>query len=285
MPFTISHAAAVLPVLRRNGTARGPLYASALVLGSFAPDTTYFAASVLPDAMGFGAVTHGVLGVLTVDVAITAVLVCLWLLMRDPLVALLPAARQGRVYTLLRGRPRVRPPVSAALWFYVSAVIGASTHVVWDAFTHFDRWGVRMMPVLGEAVAGFPLYTYTQYGSSAVALVALVWFTATALRRAPASPQAPVMLLGRRARLLAAGPIAVCVLAGVAHRCVRWYQYWGRIETPLDIIPTACFGAGAGLAVGLVLYATAVRVRGRGRGPVPEASEAPPLPERSVRQG
>lgn len=285
MPFTISHAAAVLPVLRRNGSARGPLYASALVLGSFAPDTTYFAASVLPDAMGYGAVTHGVLGVLTVDVAITAVLVCLWLLMRDPLVALLPAAQQGRVYTLLRGRPRARPPVGAVLWFYVSAVIGAGTHVVWDAFTHFDRWGVRMVPVLGEAVAGFPLYTYTQYGSSAAALVALVWFTASALRRAPASPEAPVTLLGRRTRLLAAGLVAVCVLAGVVHRCVRWYRYWGGIGTPLDIIPTACFGAGAGLAVGLVLYATAVRVRGPGRGPASDAFESPPLPERGVRQG
>lgn len=268
MPFTLSHAAAVLPGIRRDGTARGPLFASALVLGSFAPDMTYFAASVLPGAMEFGSVTHGLHGVLTVDVAITTVLVTLWLLMRDPLVALLPAAWQGRVYALLRGRPSAaRPPLVTALWFYVSAVIGAGTHVVWDAFTHFDRWGVRIVPVLAEPVAGFPLYTYTQYGSSAVALVALVWFMATALRRAPASPAPPVPPLGRRARLLAAWLLAACVAAGIVHRCVRWYQYWGRIETPLDIIPTACFGAGAGLAVGLVLYATAVRLRGRSRPP------------------
>lgn len=40
LPFTLSHAAAVLPGLRRNGTARGPLVASALVAGSFAPDMT-----------------------------------------------------------------------------------------------------------------------------------------------------------------------------------------------------------------------------------------------------
>ncbi|MFJ8076013.1 DUF4184 family protein [Streptomyces sp. NPDC096176] len=268
MPFTLSHAAAVLPGIRRNGSARGPLCASALVLGSFAPDTTYFAASVLPAAMRFGSVTHGPLGVLTVDVAITAALVVLWLMMRDPLVALLPTAWQGRVHALLRGRPlRGRPPLATALWFYVSAVIGASTHVVWDAFTHFDRWGVRMVPVLGEVVAGFPLYTYTQYGSSAVALVALVWFVSSALRRMPASHLPPVPQLGRAARLSAAGLLALCVLAGVVHRCVRWYQYWGRIETPLDIVPTACFGAGAGLAAGLVLYSAAVQLRWRDRRP------------------
>ncbi|WP_268838239.1 DUF4184 family protein [Streptomyces sioyaensis] len=31
MPFTLSHAAAVLPAVRRTGAARGPLVASALV--------------------------------------------------------------------------------------------------------------------------------------------------------------------------------------------------------------------------------------------------------------
>ncbi|MFF3287610.1 DUF4184 family protein [Streptomyces sp. NPDC003023] len=275
MPFTLSHAAAVLPGIRRTGTARGPLYASALVLGSFAPDTTYFAASVLPDAMRYGTVTHGLVGVLTVDVAITAALVALWLLVRDPLVALLPAAWQGRVHTLLRGRPAPdRAAPARALWFYVSAATGAATHVVWDAFTHFDRWGVRMFPVLDDVVAGFPLYTYTQYGSSAVALVALTWFAVTALRRVPMPAAAPPFPpLTRRARMSAAGLLAGCVLAGVAHRCVRWYQYWGGIETPLDIIPTACFGAGAGLAAGLVLYATAVRLRERGRPAAPATTD------------
>ncbi|WP_351225444.1 DUF4184 family protein [Streptomyces sp. NPDC002133] len=279
MPFTLSHAAAVLPGIRRDGTARGPLLASALVAGSFSPDMTYFAASVVPGAMEFGSVTHGPVGVLTADVAITAALVGLWLTIRDPLVALLPRGWQGRVHTLLRGRAwRGRPWTSAALWFYVSAVLGATTHVVWDAFTHFDRWGVRMLPVLGEVVAGFPLYTYTQYGSSALGLLGMVWFTVSALRRLPVTtpePPASVPVLGRGERRAAMAVLAVCMLAGITHRCVRWYQYWGRIETPLDIIPTACFGAGAGLAVGLVLYGTTTRVRTRRRTtPTPDADRA-----------
>ena len=71
MPFTLSHAAAVLPGIRRSGTGRGPLVASALVAGSFAPDMTYYADTVVPGAMEFGEVTHAAWGVFTVDVLIT----------------------------------------------------------------------------------------------------------------------------------------------------------------------------------------------------------------------
>lgn len=271
MPFTLSHAAAVLPGIRRNGTARGPLVASALVAGSFAPDMTYFAASVLPDAMWFGEVTHGPLGVLTVDVVIAAGLVGLWLMVREPLLALLPRHLQARAHAVVRGAaPQDRTRASLALWFWVSAVIGAATHVVWDAFTHFDRWGTRALPVLAESLAGFPLYTYTQYGSSIVALVALGWFAGSAWKRTPGrTGPVPVPSLGRRARWAAVALLTLCVLAGTVHRCVRWYEYWGRIDTPLDIIPTACFGAGAGLALGVVLYGAAVRLWSR-RGASPD---------------
>ncbi|KUH35986.1 MULTISPECIES: DUF4184 family protein [Streptomyces] len=265
MPFTLSHAAAVLPGMRRSGTARGPLVASALVTGSFAPDMTYFADSVLPGAMAFGAVTHGVLGVLTVDAVTAALLTALWLMAREPLVALLPVRWRGRVYAVLRGRPwRGRHPAALAVWFYVSAVLGAATHVVWDLFTHPGRWGTRVLPVLGEVVAGFPLYLYAQYGGSALALVVLVWFCRGALRRAPV-PEAgagmPWPAPTRRGRWLAVGVLAGCAAVGLLHRCLRWYAYWGRIETPLDIVPTACFGAGAGLAAGLVLYGAGARLR------------------------
>lgn len=278
MPFTLSHAAAVLPGLRRDGTARGPLVASALVAGSFSPDMTYFAATAVPDAMFFGDVTHAPLGVVTVDVLITAALVAAWLMVREPLVALLPARWRGRVYGFVRGRPwRGRPMVPLAGWFALSAVLGATTHVVWDAFTHLDRWGTRAIPFLAEVVAGFPVYLYLQYGGSALALVLLGWFTVRALRATAGDIAAPpaVPVLGRRERLLAGGLIGLCVLAGVVHRCLRWYAYWGRIDTPLDIVPTACFGAGAGLAVGLVPYGAVMRLRRTAPSPTAARTEDP----------
>ncbi|MEU6983549.1 DUF4184 family protein [Streptomyces sp. NPDC046324] len=265
MPFTLSHAAAVLPGIRRDGTGRGPLIASALVAGSFAPDMTYFAATAIPGAMLFGNVTHSGLGVVTVDLLIAGALVAVWLMVREPLVALLPGRWQGRVYGFMRGGSwRGRPAAPLAGWFCVSAALGAATHVVWDSFTHLDRWGTRAIPFLDAVVAGFPVYLYLQYGGSALALALLVWFTVRALRGAAGGAARPdgVPLLSRRGRWLAGGLIGACVLAGIVHRCLRWYAYWGRIETPLDIIPTACFGGGAGLAIGLVLYGAGMRLRG-----------------------
>lgn len=277
MPFTLSHAAAVLPGIRRDGTARGPLVASALVAGSFAPDMTYFADTAIPGAMEFGDVTHSVVGIFTVDVLIAAALTGVWLLLREPLLALVPHAWRGRAYAFVRGQDwhgRGLPALAAL--FYVSAVLGSTTHVVWDSFTHLDRWGMKVFPLLGEVVAGFPMYLYFQYGGSALALLVLGWFTGSALWRQPRS-QAPDSLpvLHGRERWWAWALLAGCVAAGGVHRCLRWYAYWGEIHTPLDIIPTACFGAGAGLALGLVLYAVGVRLRHRSRADAPGSSLPP----------
>ncbi|MET7861287.1 DUF4184 family protein [Streptomyces sp. NPDC005318] len=277
MPFTLSHAAAVLPAVRRSGTARGPLFASALVAGSFAPDMTYYADTAIPGAMEFGTVTHAVWGVFTVDVLITAAVVALWLLLREPLVALLPQPWQGRVHTFVRGERRGPWGVRDGAWFVLSAVVGAGTHVVWDAFTHHDRWGTRLVPVLGESAGGFPVFQWVQYGSSTVALTVLAWFTVSGLRRTGARPaQVSVPVLDRRARWCAGALLGACVLLGTVHRCARWYAYFGHIDTPLDIIPTACFGAGAGLAAGLVLYGTWIRLRVRKQNRPPAAGTGEP---------
>lgn len=293
MPFTLSHAAAVLPALRRTGAARGPLVASALVAGSFAPDMTYYADTVIPGAMEFGDVTHGLPGVLTVDVLITAALVGGWLLVREPLLALLPRARRGRVQAFVRGRPwrprGARELAALVGWFMLSAVLGSATHVVWDAFTHPGRWGTRLIPGLNDVVGGLAVSTYLQYGTSAVAMVALGWFGWAALRarsgadggewaasgpgaegatsgpdgEGAASGPGAVPSLTVRARLLLTAPLALCVLLGAVHRTLRAYAVHGGAASWLNYIPTVLFGAGAGLTLGLLPYAAAVRLVAR----------------------
>ncbi|MEU5277505.1 DUF4184 family protein [Streptomyces asoensis] len=261
MPFTLSHAAAVLPVVRADGTGRGRLVPAVLVAGSFAPDLTYYAASVRSGAMEFGDVTHSFPGVFTVDVLVAWALVGFWLLVREPLVALLPRTRQGRTAALTRcGAPRARARPATVLWWYLSAALGALTHVVWDAFTHLDRWGMRLFPVLGENVAGSPLYWYLQYGGSAVAAVALVVFVTYALRRIPAGEPAGVPALSVRDRLRAGAVIGGCALVAAVLRATRWWEYRGRAAKPWELIPTLCFGAGAGLVLGVLLHAVAVRL-------------------------
>ncbi|MFM9611391.1 DUF4184 family protein [Streptomyces niveiscabiei] len=262
MPFTLSHAAAVLPAVRGDGSGRGRLVPAVLVAGSFAPDLTYYAASAVPDAMRFGDVTHSFAGVFTVDVLLTWALVGLWLVVREPLVALLPAAGRGRVAALTRcGVPRARVSGGLVARWYVSAVAGALTHVVWDAFTHLDRWGMRLFPVLGEEIAGSPLYWYLQYGGSLLAAVVIAVFLAYALRRAPAGAVSGLPVLSARDRWLAGALLGGCAVVGAGARVARWWAYWGeRGAKPWEIIPTLCFGAGAGLVVGVVVYAVAVRL-------------------------
>ncbi|WP_155055336.1 DUF4184 family protein [Streptomyces blattellae] len=276
MPFTLSHAAAVLPAVRTDGTGRGPLVPAVLVTGSFAPDLTYYAASVLSGAMEFGDVTHSFGGVFTVDVVLAWALVGLWLLAREPLVALLPRERQGRVATLVRcGAPRARVRPSLVARWYVSAALGALTHVVWDAFTHHDRWGTRLFPVLGEEVAGSPLYWYLQYGGSAVAALVIAVFVACALRRTPSAEPVGVPALSMRDRWAAGAVIGGCAAVAAVERAVRWWGDWGSVAKPWELIPTLCFGAGAGLVLGLLLYAVGVRVW-RGSPAVVERSRSRP---------
>ncbi|MFB7737599.1 DUF4184 family protein [Streptomyces sp. NPDC056112] len=266
MPFTLSHAAAVLPAVRGDGTGRGRLVPSVLVAGSFAPDLTYYTAGVVPGAMEFGTVTHSFAGVFTLDVLVAWLLVMVWLLLREPLVALLPRARQGRAAALTRcGTPWTRPRPASVPWWYASAALGALTHVVWDAFTHHDRWGMRLFPVLGRQLAGAPVHWYLQYGSSAVAAVVIAGFLVHALRRTPAGEPVGVPELSVRDRRRALAVIAVCAVAGAVQRTWHWWTGRGSTAALWELIPTLCFGAGAGLAVGLPLYALDVRLR-RGAG-------------------
>ncbi|MEE1942557.1 DUF4184 family protein [Streptomyces sp. TRM 70361] len=263
MPFTLSHAAAALPGIRPDGTGRGPLLPSALVAGTLAPDLTYYAASAAPAAMELGVYTHSPAGVLTVDVLLAAALVGMWLLLRAPLSALLPRRRQGSAYALLRGGTwRGRPPAALAARFWLSAALGAATHAVWDSFTHLDRWGVRRVPFLAEEVLGVPLYHQLQYGSSAVALVALAVFlrrawrlTARHLPDAPAPAGLPV--LAAPVRRWAVTLLAGAAVAGAAHRCARRAAAEPGIAWD-GYLPTALFGAGAGLVPALVAFAVAV---------------------------
>jgi membrane-bound metal-dependent hydrolase YbcI (DUF457 family) len=143
MPFTVSHAAAVIPLFRPHGRLFGRFSAlSALVIGSLTPDLPYF----IPVPIHRGA-THSLSGLLTFCVPAGLVLYVVYhLFLKHPLVALLPdevGLRLSRITGPIGCLPR------HSLGKVVGAILlGALTHIFWDAFTHRGGFGVALMPWL-----------------------------------------------------------------------------------------------------------------------------------------
>ena len=265
MPFTLSHAAAVLPFLH-EGRGRGPLIASALVAGSLAPDVPFFVESLLPGAFGFGRAAHRPWALPTVDVAIAAGLVASWHgLLREPLVALLPDpwADRAEALTAPLRKPDQRDAYDAA-WFTASATLGALTHVGWDSFTHHGRAGVRAFPALRREVAGMPVHQALQWGTSAAGLGVLAVAGHRALGRQALGRQPTTeprrIALRPAVRRRATAFLAASAVLGAAHRAAREVPRLNGRPTLADLVAIASFGAGTGAAVGATAYALAMRV-------------------------
>ncbi|QKW18874.1 DUF4184 family protein [Kitasatospora sp. NA04385] len=232
MPFTLSHAAAVLPGLRA-AKRRGALVAAGLVAGSMAPDVPFFAESLVRGVYRHGGLTHRWWAAPTVDAAIGAGLVAGWYgLWREPLRAAVP----GRWNAVV---PAGRPTAGELPWIAGASAVGAATHLVWDSFTHHGRAGVRALPVLERRVGGVPLHGALQYGTSLAGLAVLARY---------AGPW-------RESRRGTAALLAATALAGAAERVRRRER---------GFVDEACFGAGAGLAVGAALLGLGEHRRGLG---------------------
>jgi hypothetical protein len=174
VPFTPCHAAAALPFVRT------PLVPSAVVVGSMAPDAFYYVLVRVPVQ------THALWSAVTVDVVIGAVLLAFWhLVLRRPVVAATPASLRERLPV-----PAAVPATAGARarrggLVLLSLAVGSLTHVLWDAFTHRGRWGVELVPWLGEVHGPLEGYRWAQYGSGVVGALILGWWLARWYRRTP----------------------------------------------------------------------------------------------------
>lgn len=170
MPFTLAHAAAALPFRRTR------LIFSAVVVGCFAPDFEYFL-RLTPEGR-FG---HTLPGLFAFDLPLGLVILCLFhLYAKEPLWEWLPESFRERV----RLGPRALPVEGFGQFVLLSVSIlaGATTHILWDSFTHPALWLARHWHFLTETVAlpmvGNVRYARVfQYTSTIIGLtVLLVWF-------------------------------------------------------------------------------------------------------------
>jgi len=170
MPFTLSHAVAVIPLYKYLGKF-GAL--SALIIGSMTPDFAYFS-----DYIQSHVNSHSLIGIYLFAVPAGLTVYYLYhFLMAPVLVSLLPKAIKKHLHEdLFLGRLPDIP--SYTLVF--SLMLGALTHVVWDFFTHqsgipqFVPW----MEVSLTSIDDYDITTYRilQHFSSLFGLSLLVFW-------------------------------------------------------------------------------------------------------------
>ncbi|MGY1744415.1 DUF4184 family protein [Blastococcus sp. SYSU D00695] len=181
MPFTPSHVAAVLPLLRTG------LPASALVAGSVAPDLPYF----LPGRPDWP--THTAVAVVTLDVLLAVAAWALWHgVLAAPALATAPAGVRGRLHG--RATPGLRRRLGsprAVASVLLAAAAGAATHVLWDEFTHGGRFGTDHLAVLRDPVGGLPGHQWAQYASGVLGIAVLLLWVRRWWQRTPARPARP----------------------------------------------------------------------------------------------
>jgi hypothetical protein len=142
VPFTISHAAAVLPFSRP--LARWRLL-SATVIGAMVPDFRIFFPGMTRVE------THSAVALFTFCLPVG--LTTYWVfqrLIRTAVLEVLPDGPFARWRTLAAPANirRVRQWLLAAC----GILAGALSHLLWDGFTHEGGRGVRMFPVLDESI-------------------------------------------------------------------------------------------------------------------------------------
>jgi len=220
MPWTLAQPAAVLP-LRRIGL---PL--SGLVVGSMAPDFGYYVGRF--DLASFAHTPTGI-----VAACVPASLIVMWLLLRSRhlLTAALPQPHRAALDSI--PSPDMRTLRSIVL-MGVAALLGATTHVIWDGFTHATGMAVHAIDALritAGTVMGRTLHVYNilQHASTLVGLAVLaVAYRRWLARRSGAARSAPAAwlpLVGIAAAALASGGLIVVMTAPpaatVSHLVVR----------------------------------------------------------------
>jgi hypothetical protein len=191
MPFTISHAAAAIPLRRTR------LVLSALIVGTMAPDFEYFLHGRV-----IGRLSHNLQGAFEFCLPASLVVLAVyhWVLKR-PVAALLPRSVQQRIVF----REFDFWPLSCFLLICASILIGIATHLAWDSFTHSGRWAVEHIAWFQRTTTLFgysmPNYKVAQNVSTVLGLALLAGWLAHWYRNEPAH-DLPVYSLSSGAKFL-----------------------------------------------------------------------------------
>ncbi len=177
MPFTASHPALILPLLKKRW-----LSASGLLMGSMVPDFEFFLRMKAEGPYG-----HTLLGMFWLNIPIALGFIFLYHgLVRNSLIKSLPSyfERRMRLFLAFDWNVYFRKNYGKVL---LSIVLGNLSHLFWDAFTHFDGFFVTKISFLNTLIWSIPLYDLLQYACSLVGALA-IWHYIGALPMGRAKP-------------------------------------------------------------------------------------------------
>jgi hypothetical protein len=250
MPFTLAHPAAAIPLYRVLGRA-GVL--SALIAGSMSPDLTYF----LPFEIT-RATSHSLTGLFLFCIPLGLVgYVLFHVLLRPPGYYLLPLLLRDRLPRLPSSAWLPVAPLWAVL---VSLLVGAATHLVWDAFTHEDGFVVAASPALRTLlweIGGYRIFPYKglQHGSTLIGFSLLArwgwqWYISTSVHHEPCDWQPSAVVRVPALFVLLVAPALGGLLSGLWQMgdvtgMKALQQFMGHgIITALSIFGTILLGFG-----------------------------------------
>lgn len=154
MPFTFAHPAITLPIIRLLGKR---VSTTALVIGSLTPDFEYFIRFQIKSIY-----SHTILGVFLFCVPVGLALTFIFhTIIKRQLICNLPFFLQRKMKVLydLNWNTYFKENTVTVL---ISLVIGAFTHLFWDAFTHHNGYFATKMDILYHVIslAGHDIYLY-----------------------------------------------------------------------------------------------------------------------------
>jgi len=162
MPFTFSHPAIILPLISIKRKWRS---STGLIIGSITPDFEYFIRM-----NGKSIYSHTLSGIFWFDLPLAVVLCFVYhLIVRNPLVDNLPPFLRMRLAAFKRfqwGNYYSKNFIVVV----ISILIGATSHLFWDSFTHDNGFFVNRLTILTKdlqvGTLSIPVYKLFKFLSS-----------------------------------------------------------------------------------------------------------------------